>query len=256
MQSKSSAVTREIKDRIAIVTLNRPDKRNALSHHIFDGLRAALSDLPSAVRAVILAGNGEHFCAGLDLSEHKLSTPFESVHHSRMGHQLFADIQGCGRPVISAMHGGVIGGGLELVCSTHIRVADDTTFYQLPEGRRGIFVGGGASVRVAKIIGVGRLTELMLTGRRMDVEEGRQIGLSHYRVEAGGAFDKAMELALRVADNAPISNYMMLHALANIEQMPDAAGLFTEALAQALTLTSIDAQTGIDAFLQKREVSF
>lgn len=256
MTDPTQAVLFERDGDIAKITLNRPEKRNAFSQVVFDGIRIAIDKLTPDIKAVVVAGNGDHFCAGLDLAEHKQSTPFDSVLASRGGHRLFGDLQDCGRPVISAMHGAVIGGGMELVCSTHIRVAECNCFYQLPEGMRGIFVGGGASVRVAKVIGVSRLTEIMLTGRKVGVEEGQQIGLSHYIVEPGQAEAKAMEIAHKVAANAQISNYMMLQALSNIEQMPDGAGFFTESLAQALTLTSTDAQTGIDAFLQKKDVKF
>jgi (methylthio)acryloyl-CoA hydratase len=240
----------------AVVTLNRPEKRNAFPERVFDGLRDVFSRIPEPTRAVVINGAGDHFCAGLDLSEHKQSTPFDSVLKSRAAHRLFDDIQNCGKPVIAALHGAVIGGGLELACSAHLRVADPSAFYQLPEGRRGIFVGGGATVRVAKVIGVSRLTDMLLTGRKITAEQGEQIGLSHYLCEPGGALDHALSLAESVAGNATISNYMMLQALANIAQMPDAAGLFTESLAQALTLTSEDARKGIEAFLGKREVKF
>jgi len=219
-------------------------------------LRQAFACLTDDVRAVVIAGNGDHFCAGLDLAEHQHVPPFESMLKSREGHRLFDDIQNCGRPVISALHGAVIGGGLELACSTHIRVAERTTFYQLPEGRRGIFVGGGGSVRIAKIIGVSRLTELMLTGRRVDAETGERLGLSHYLVEPGESLKTALEIAENVGGNAQISNYMMLYALAQISEMPDEPGLFTEAVSQALTLTSGDATAGIEAFLQKRDIRF
>jgi enoyl-CoA hydratase/carnithine racemase len=173
--------------------------------------------------------------------------------YSRWGHKLFDSIQYCGRPVIAAMHGAVIGGGLELASCAHIRVADRTTFYQLPEGRRGIFLGGGGTVRIARRIGVGRLTEMMLTGRRIDVDKGEQLGLSHYVVEPGKSMETALEIAKNVAANAKISNYMMLNALSMIEDMPAQAGLFAEAVAQALTLTSPEAQQGIDAFLTRNK---
>src|SRR6202020_3651428 len=97
-------------------------------------------------------------------------------------------------PVVTAMQGALIGGALEVATATHVRVADATAFYQLPEGRRGFYVGGGASVRVAKIIGSGRMVEMMLTGRRLDAEAGERLGLSHSLVEPGKALDKGMEL--------------------------------------------------------------
>lgn len=256
MNDSQNFVTLEVRGTTAIVTLNRPEKRNAFSQRIFNGLKEAFGSLPESVRAVVIAGSGDHFCAGLDLSEHQHVAPYQSVLNSRIGHRLFDDIQNCGRPVISALHGAVIGGGLELACSTHIRVADRTAFYQLPEGRRGIFLGGGGSVRIAKVIGVSRLTEMMLTGRRLDAEAGERMGLSHYLVESGDSLKVALEIAENVAGNAQISNYLMLNALAQIDEMPDGPGLFTEAIAQALTLTTDDAKAGIEAFLQKRDIRF
>jgi (methylthio)acryloyl-CoA hydratase len=256
MEKPDDSVLLEIRGRVAIVTLNRVEKRNAFSKRVFDGLDRAFDNLTDEVRAVVVAANGKHFCAGLDLAEHKHAAPFDALFKSRDGHRRFNKIRDCGRPVISAMHGAVIGGGMELVCSTHIRVADTTTFYELPEGRRGIFVGGGASVSVAKVIGTDRLIEMMLTGRRLDADTGDRLGLSHYLVEPGTALEKAIEIAENVAGNAPISNYMMLHALMHIDDMPQAPGYFTESLAQALTMTSEDATHGIDAFLEKRKISF
>lgn len=250
--AEQEVVQREIRGNVAIVSLNRPEKRNALSNRIFEGLQDAFSNIPDAVEVIIITGNGEHFCAGLDLAEYKLVPAYEGMLYSRWGHKLFDSIQYCGRPVIAAMHGAVIGGGLELASCAHIRIADRTTFYQLPEGRRGIFLGGGGTVRIARIMGVGRLTEMMLTGRRLDVEKGEQIGLSHYIVDAGQSMETALEIAANVAKNAKISNYMMLNALSMIEDMPAQAGLFAEAVAQALTLTSPEAQSGIDAFLQRK----
>jgi enoyl-CoA hydratase/carnithine racemase len=250
------AVLLDIDDRIAIVTINRPDRRNAFSKAIAEGLNAALCNLPDEVRAVVLAGAGKHFCAGLDLKEHRESTPFEAVKFSRSSHDLLLRMRNCGRPVISAMQGAVIGGGMEIACQTHIRVADETAFFELPEGRRGIFVGGGASVSVARIIGSDRLIEMMLTGRRYDAREGERLGLAHYVVAPGKALEKAVEIARNVAENAPISNYMILQALQHIEEMPASAGYFTESLAQAMTLTSEDAKSGMDAFLQKRSITF
>lgn len=247
-----SPVRKEIRGNTAIVTLNRPDKRNALSEKLFEALKEAFRTFPDSVRAVILAGEGTNFCAGLDLSEHRESAPFPSVLYSLAGHEIVKSIRYCGRPVISALHGAVLGGGFEMTCATHIRVADPTVFYQLPEGRRGIFVGGGGTVYISRIIGPDRMTEMMLTGRRLSAEEGQHLGLSHYLVPAGQSMEKALELAETVSGNATISNFLMLNMIGNISQMPNEVGLFTESVAQALSLTSTDAVTGIDAFLTKR----
>lgn len=246
----------EVHGRIGIVTLDRPHKRNAFSRALFEALRDIFATIPEEVRAIVLAGEGQHFCAGLDLAEHKAADPFPSMLYSREGHRIFASIRECGRPVVCAMQGAVIGGGLELAACAHIRVAESNAFYELPEGRRGIFLGGGGTVNVAQIIGAARLTEMMLTGRRVSSEEGQALGLSHYLVGEGDGLAKAMELAECVAGNAPISNYLMLAAIPMIATMSPEAGLFTEAVAQSLTLTSPEAKAGMDAFLSKSKIDF
>ncbi len=241
---------------VRVVTLNRPHKRNALNEAVFSGLKRAFEEVDPDVRVTVLAGSSSDFCAGLDLAEHQHREPFESVKFAREGHGIFNAIQFGATPVISVLTGAVIGGGLEIAGATHIRVADKTAYYQLPEGRRGIYVGGGASVRISKIIGSGRMIEMMLTGRKIDAQQGQDLGLSHYLVDEGQAFAKAMELAEIVAGNAPIPNYLILHAIPHIEDMSSADGLFTESIAQALSLTSSDAKAGIEAFLNRRKINF
>ncbi|MBV1698767.1 MAG: crotonase/enoyl-CoA hydratase family protein [Hyphomicrobiales bacterium] len=241
---------------IAIVTINRPEKRNALNEDLWRQLKNTFENFEPDVRAVVLTGTGPHFCAGLDLTEHRHRQPFESIAMSRLGHATCEAIQFGGRPVVAAMPGAVIGGGLEIAAATHVRVADSTTFYQLPEGRRGFYVGGGASVSVSRIIGSGRMIEMMLTGRILDAAAGERVGLSHYVVAAGKALDKAIELADVIAKNAQIPNYLIIQAIPRIEKMAASEGLWTEEVAQALSLTSDDARAGIDAFLNKRKIDF
>ncbi len=241
---------------IAIVTLNRPDKRNALSEKLWGELKTTFENFEPDVRCVVLAGAGKHFCAGLDLSEHRHREAFDSIFMSRFAHATLDAIQFGGRPVVTAMQGAVIGGGLEVATATHVRVADPTTFYQLPEGRRGFYVGGGASVRVAKIIGSGRMVEMMLTGRTLDAAAGERLGLSHYLVEPGKTLEKAIELANTIAKNARIPNYLIVQAIPRIEDMSASDGLWTESVAQAVSMISDDARAGIDAFLGKRKIEF
>lgn len=237
---------------IYTITLARPAKRNAVSDRLLRALDAALNDTPEGTRAIILAGEGDHFCAGLDLAEHQHREPFGVMQHSQWWHRIFQRIQNGGIPVIAALHGAVIGGGLELATATHIRVAEPSTIYQLPEGRHGIFVGGGASVRVAKIIGPGRMCEMMLTGRVIDAEEGQRLGLSHYSVGKGEALAKATELAKRVAENAPMANWAMCTAIGRIDNMATDDGFFVESLTAALTQTSPEVSERIGEFLQRK----
>jgi enoyl-CoA hydratase/carnithine racemase len=156
-------------------------------------------------------------------------------------------------PVVAALHGAVIGAGLELAASAHIRIAEAGARYSLPEGRRGIFVGGGASVRVGRLIGASRMMEMMLTGRDVEADEGLRIGLSHRLVATGEAREHALTVARQIASNAPLSNQMIMSALAHIDDMPAQAGLFTESLVAALTQTSPDARTRMEDFLDRRK---
>ena len=249
-------VLTDIDGDIATLTMNRPDKRNAMSDPFIAALEAAFTALPKAVRVVILTGAGGHYCAGLDLAEHVERSAEEGIYHSRNWHRILDLIQFGGRPVVSAMQGAVIGGGLEIAAATHVRIAEPSVIFQLPEGRRGIFVGGGATVRVGRILGPDRMTEMMLTGRRYDAEDGVRLGLAHYAVDEGAAMDLARELAGKIARNAPLSNYFMIQAIARIGDMSKADGLFTESLAAALSQTTPDAQEGLKAFLEKRAPTF
>jgi len=246
----------EVDGPVAVLCLNRPEKRNAVNDALMAEIETFFDRPPDGVRVAVLTGAGDHFCAGLDLSEHLTRSAIQSVHHSRMWHRILDKVEYGGLIVIAALTGAVIGGGLEVATAAHIRVGEPSCFYSLPEARRGIYVGGGASVRVARIIGGDRMREMMLTGRRLDADEGQRLGLTHYSVTAGAGMAKAMELAETVAGNAELSNYLTVQALTRIAEMPASHGLFTETLATALTQASPDAATGIRAFLDKRPVAF
>ena len=241
---------------LAELELIREDKRNAMSEGLLEEIEAFYTTLPKEVRVVILHGRGGHFCAGLDLAEHVSRSAEEGVYHSRHWHRVMDLIQFGGPVTISAMTGAVIGGGLELATATHVRIAEPSVIFQLPEGRRGIFVGGGATVRVGRILGADRMVEMMLTGRKFSADEGLRLGLCHYSVGTGEALTLARELAAKVADNAPMSNYFMVNALSRIEDMSRGDGLFTESLAAALVQTTPDAEEGLKAFLEKRAPVF
>ena len=184
MDLPSSLLTRR-HGAVAVLILNRPAKRNALNDETLLGIEAFFTHLPDDVACVVLAAEGDHFSAGLDLSEMGERDTISGVRHSRMWHRALEMIEFGPVPVVCALQGAVVGGGLELAAAAHLRVAERSTFYALPEGQRGIFVGGGASVRVPRLIGVARMADLMLTGRRYDADEGLAIGLSQYVVDDG-----------------------------------------------------------------------
>lgn len=242
----------ERQDAIAIVRLNRAAKRNALNDGLILALRDTFQNLPEGVGAVVIDGAGEHFCAGLDLSELKERNAGQGVLHSRMWHQALDCVQSGPVPVVAALHGAVVGGGLELASACHIRVADESTFYALPEGTRGIFVGGGGSVRIPKLIGVARMTDMMMTGRVYKAAEGERAGFAQYLVPQGQALPKAIELAQRIATNAPLTNYALMHALPRIAEQPADHGLFTEALMAGIAQDAPEAKERVRAFLEGR----
>src|SRR5882762_267988 len=184
---------------VLAVGLNRPAKRNALNDGIILAIQDCFSDLPEGVGAVVIHGIGDHFSSGLDLSELTEHDATEGLRHSQMWHRVFDRIQYSPVPVIAALKGAVIGGGLELACAAHIRVAEPSAYFALPEGQRGIFVGGGGSVRLPRLIGVARMTDMMLTGRVYSATEGASYGFAQYLTGEGNAYSRAMELASRVA---------------------------------------------------------
>ena len=173
---------------VAVLKLNRPQKRNALDDETIIGIEQFFTSLREGVGAVLIAGEGEHFSAGLDLTELKERGVPEGIAHSRLWHRAFEKIQFGKVPVVAVLHGAVVGGGLELAAAAHVRVAEHSAYYALPEGSRGIYVGGGGSVRLPPLIGVARMMDMMLTGRTYSAEEGQAIGLTTYLVEDGKGF--------------------------------------------------------------------
>lgn len=237
---------------VAVIRITRGTKRNALNDGLVLSIRRLFEELPDTVRAAVIDGEGDHFCAGLDLSELSERDAAQGVLHSRMWHTALERVQYGPVPVVAALHGAVVGGGLELASACHIRVADETTFYALPEGSRGIFVGGGGSVRIPRLIGVARMTDMMLTGRVYNALDGERIGLAQYLVPAGQAFDKALALARQIAQNAPMTNYALTHALPRIAEQPADQGFMTEALMAAIAQSAPEAKARVRAFLEGR----
>lgn len=242
----------ELRGDVAVLWLTRPEKRNALNDETILGIETFFAALPPEARAVVIAADGDNFSAGLDLSEITERSTVEGVAHSMMWHRAFEKIEFGRVPVVSVLKGAVVGGGLELACATHIRVAERTAYYALPEGQRGIFVGGGASVRVPRLIGAARMADMMLTGRVHDAENGYALGLSQYLVEPGEGLPKALELAGRIAANAPITNFAVIHALPRIAEADPRQGFMMESLMAAVAQGSDDAKQRLRAFLEKR----
>jgi (methylthio)acryloyl-CoA hydratase len=247
--AQKNEVVVELREHIALVKLDRTHKRNALSDAVMAELEDAFAGLPRHIGAAVLHASGEHFCAGLDLSELKDRDAVEGLHHSRSWHHILSSIEFGRVPVVAALHGAVVGGGLELATACHIRVADDTAFFALPEGSRGIFVGGGGSVRIPKLIGTHRMLDMMLTGRVYNAAEAVPLGFAQYHVTAGEALNKAINLAERIAENATMTNYALMHALPRIAEQPADHGYLTEALVSSIAQSAPEAKKRVREFL-------
>jgi enoyl-CoA hydratase/carnithine racemase len=237
-------------DGVLVATLNRPAKRNALNAETVEELVTLFSVLPRAgVRAVVLAGAGDHFCAGLDLVEHHQAdrSPAEFMQLCLRWHEAFNKMEYGGVPVIAALKGAVVGGGLELASAAHVRVADASTYFALPEGQRGLFTGGGATIRVSGLVGKARMVDMMLTGRVYKGQEAVDVGLAQYLVD-GSSFDTALALARKAAENLPLTNFAICSAISHLGNMSALDASYAEAVVAGIVNTQPAARARLDAF--------
>lgn len=243
----------ERRDTIAILTLNRPDKRNALSDELVLGLQTFFSTIPADVQGVVMQGAGDNFCAGLDLNELKESNPAESFETSIIGQRLNDTVQFCKVPVIAVLRGAVIGGGFELAAAAHIRIAEKSAYYALPEGTRGIFLGSGGSVRLPRLLGAATVMDMMLSGRVYDATEAHQLlRASQYLVEVGEGLEQGVALARKIARNAPLANFAVIQAIPRIVEQDPNAGLFTEMLMVGIAQGDDEAKLRLRDFLERK----
>jgi (methylthio)acryloyl-CoA hydratase len=240
----------ETEGAVAIVTLMREKVRNAINEAMLSEIEQAFRSPPKGTRCFVLAAAGAHFCAGLDLKEHyeKDRSPIEFMTMCQAWHRVFDVIQLSGTPVIAALQGAVVGGGLELAAATHVRIAEESTFFALPEGQRGIFTGGGATVRVARIITPARMIDMMLSARTYDAKRGLDVGLAHEVVAAGQGLIRAKALAAQVATHPPTTNFAIVTGISRINDMSTTDGLFSEALLAMAVQTNPDIRTRLEAF--------
>ncbi len=227
----------ELDGNVARVGLNRPDKRNSINDPLIDALRAAVLRAHEEADVAVLFGHGTNFCAGLDLAEAlaratgQIKPPRKRRRHN--WHEVFDLIARGPIPFVAALHGAVVGGGLELAMAAHVRVADESVMCGLPEGQRGIFVGGGGTVRIQRVVGTTVMMDMMLTGRLLNAAESLQEHVVRYVVPAGEALAKAHSLAERIAKNSVETNWMIVNVLPRIHDMSHDDGLFVEQLNSA-----------------------
>jgi enoyl-CoA hydratase/carnithine racemase len=227
-------ITYSLQGKVASLGLNRPDKRNAINDAAINALREAVLRAHEEADVAVLHGHGQNFCSGLDLAEAlaratgKITPPRKRRRHN--WHEVFDLIARGPIPFVGALHGAVVGGGLELAMATHVRVCDDTAVFGLPEGQRGIFVGGGGTVRIQRVVGTTVMMDMMLTGRLLNPAEGLQEHIVRYVVPAGEALAKAQALAERIAQNSVETNWMIVNVLPRVQDLSHDDGLFMEQL--------------------------
>ena len=248
---------------IGFIQIDRPEKRNALSLIMMKDLRRALEDFDPSVSVVILHGSGGNFSAGADLGEfadgfgedsedsNENSNTIEEVMEMSVWRDTLNAIRFGTRPIIAALEGAVIGGGLETAVAAHIRVADETAFFSLPEGARGVYPGGGASRTIARLIGADLTTDLILTGRRLNADEAERHSLVQYKTEVGGALEKARELAIKVSENLPLTNYFAIQLPIRLEQQTFDNGVFFEDIAASMPWSTKESNERVIEFLTK-----
>jgi enoyl-CoA hydratase len=251
-----------IEGAVARLTLNRPDKLNALSNEMLEAIIRTLDriELDAAVRAVVITGTGRAFSAGADIAAFQSQVeagPAEAVaHFVRPGHRMTRRVESFPKPVIAAVNGIAFGGGCELVESTHIALAADTAVFSKAEINIGIIPTFGGTQRLPRNIGRKAATELILTGRRFDAAEAARLGLVNRVLPSEALLDPALALAAELATKPPLT---LAAALTAIHRGMDASiddGLAIEEAAFARIVPTRDAQEGIAAFLEKRSPSY
>lgn len=240
---------------VAVVGINRAAKRNAVNTAVMADMHEAFQRAAEEARVGILFGHGDNFSAGLDLAEvaarMKEGRPPKPWERGRWTAPL--DLVARGPiPWVAALSGACVGGGLEIAAACQIRVADETTFFALPEAKRGIFVGGGGAVRIQRLMGYARMADMMLTGRVLSAAEGERANLCQYVVPAGEALEKAKELARAIATNMPNTNWAICAALPRINDMAHGDGLFFEGLIGGASRNS-EGTSRIAAFIERGE---
>jgi enoyl-CoA hydratase len=246
-------------DGLAVITVSRPDKLNALNAATVRQLDGVLGEVrdDAGVRAVVLTGAGEKaFVAGADIAELAAMGPIEGVEVSRAGQDTFRMLERMPKPVIAAVNGFALGGGLELALACHIRIASTRAKFGLPEVRLGIIPGYGGTVRLPRLVGRGRALELMLTGEMIDAAEAHRIGLVNRVEEPGNLLAAARAMAQKMIANGPIAVALALEAVdRGMSTTIDDAQILESRLFGLLASTD-DMREGMQAFLEKRKAEF
>jgi enoyl-CoA hydratase len=255
----SQLVLVETSDRIRTLTINRPEKLNALNSEVMAALDRALDEARAdeSVGVVVITGAGEKaFIAGADIGELAKLSPLEGREHALKGQAVLAKLETLGKPVIAAVNGYALGGGCELALACTIRIASENARFGQPEVKLGILPGYGGSQRLARLVGKGRAMQLCLTAEQIDAAEAYRIGLVNKVVPAGQTLTAAHEMGKAILANGPVACRYVIEAIHRGLEMPLSEGLGLEATLFGLCAATSDTKEGMTAFLEKRPARF
>lgn len=249
----------DVTDGIARITVNRPDKLNALNATVIAELGQAVAQVETddAIRGVLLTGAGpKAFVAGADIAELASQGPVDGKARAQAGQLVFRRLERCGKPVVAAVNGFALGGGCELAMACHLRVASEGARFGQPEVKLGLGPGYGGTVRLPRLVGKGRALELLLTGEMIDAQEAWRIGLVNRVVPADRLMAEAEALLRKILENGPLAVRFVIEAVDAGLELSVEDGLLLEANHFGLLSATTDMREGTAAFLEKRKAVF
>lgn len=251
-------LTLEVADRVATLTVNRPDKLNALNDATIAELGLAIDQIrvDDSIGGAILTGAGRAFVAGADISELSNQTPVLAKARARAGQDVFRRFETCPKPVIAVVNGFALGGGCELAMACHIRLASDAARFGQPESKLGLLPGFGGTQRLARLVGKGRANQLLLTGEMIDAAEAYRIGLVNKVIAADQLMNEARTMMKAILANGPLAVALCIEAIDRGLQMSIEEGLILEANHFGLLAATDDMREGTRAFMEKRAPAF
>ncbi len=247
----------EMRDKIAWITIDRPEVRNALDLQTVNELHSVITEvqgLEDAAVAVITGSGEKVFVSGADIRDIRSRNKLDAL--KGINSRLFKAIEDCEKPVIAAVNGLALGGGCELALSCDIRVCSENAKFGLPEASLGIIPGAGGMYRMSRVVGVGITKELILTGEAMDAQRALQVGLVSRVVPQGELLKTAEQIAQKILSRGPLAIRLAKRSLNLITQMSTEAAMALESFAQGILFESEDKEEGTSAFLEKRSPRF